>query len=372
MAPSRVLLSVAGLVLCLCTVNAFLGPNPGSTPLGTDSTGIYDAGYVYISDVQSYINMTLDYCDIVAAVTAGDNETALDIYLYGKNAEKGAVYRTFREWAVANHTGEYFYDLLAEYNDMDTLDAGTRAAISASDLPAVQHFLHIMRVKYAYHEYDAAVFNTGLNNTAPDSGAPHNLDEALAMFLGTGFSCPGATQYAVMQANAQMMGTAVSGMAPGAIAVPRHGMAALIGSAAFNDTDAVETAYHAIREETLVAKLQTLMLHAYAKTAMAWTDCADGSAHMSELIGILRWLVNPMLHGFLVDQGMSTNATMTRMEAFDADMAEAMSYHGVETAVMRVVDDTTITGCRLGAPTEAAREDALAWQANYCTEGVAM
>ncbi|KAG1675483.1 hypothetical protein FOA52_001782 [Chlamydomonas sp. UWO 241] len=362
MAPSRVL-RVAGLVLCLCTASAFLGPNPGSTPLGADSTGLYDAGYVYISNVQGYINMTLDYCDIVAAVTAGDNETALDLYLNGKNSAKGAVFRTFRDWAVANHTGQYFYDLLTEYNDIETLDAGVRAAIGASDLPAVEHFLHIIRVKYSYHEYDAAVSRTRAGN----------LDEALAMFLGTGFSCPGASLYTVMQANALMMGTAIDGMAPGAIAVPRHGMAALIG-ATLNDTAAVVMGYMAAREETLVTKLQTLMLHAHTKTTMAWKDCqcADGSARMSELIGILRWLVDPMLHGFLVDQGMSINATMTRMEAFDADMAEAMSYHGVETGVMRAVADTTITGCRLGAPTEAAHEDALAWQAKYCTEDVPM
>jgi hypothetical protein len=126
------------------------------------------------------------------------------------------------------------------------LDAGTRAAIGANDLPAVEHFLHIMRIKYAYHEYDAvsgvellplplqlallasrmwtntqhaqyaphaphahppahaharpqAVLRTSVGNTAPDSGAPHNLDEALAMFLGTGFGCPSATPYTLMQ-----------------------------------------------------------------------------------------------------------------------------------------------------------------------------
>lgn len=38
-----------------------------------------------------------------------------------------------------------------------------------------------------------------MGNTAPNSGAPHNMDEALAMFLGTGFSCPRASLYLVMQ-----------------------------------------------------------------------------------------------------------------------------------------------------------------------------
>jgi hypothetical protein len=53
-----------------------------------------------------------------------------------------------------------------------------------------------------------------------------------------------------------MMGTDVNGMAPGAMNVPRHAMAFLIGAAAFNDTAAVEAAYMAIREETLLYNLQ--------------------------------------------------------------------------------------------------------------------
>jgi hypothetical protein len=76
MAQSRMLLSVAGLALCLSTASAafvatgavaFIGPNPGMTPLGESVLGLYDAGYIYVSNVQSYVNMTLDYCDIVVS-----------------------------------------------------------------------------------------------------------------------------------------------------------------------------------------------------------------------------------------------------------------------------------------------------------------
>jgi hypothetical protein len=41
-----------------------------------------------------------------------------------------------------------------------------------------------------------------VGNTEPARGAPHNLDEALAMFLGTGFKCPQASTYVAMNVGA--------------------------------------------------------------------------------------------------------------------------------------------------------------------------
>jgi hypothetical protein len=75
------------------------------------------------------------------------------------------------------------------------------------------------------------------------------------------------------------------------------------------------------------------MMSAYVKTTMLWKDCAEGAMHIEAAMGVQRWIVDPMLHGFLVTEGMSANATMARMEAFGSAMEMAMSYHGVETAV---------------------------------------
>jgi hypothetical protein len=55
------------------------------------------------------------------------------------------------------------------------------------------------------HLHAQAVAKTMVGNTAAASGAPHNIDEALAMFLGSGFVCPQASTYAAMNVGSALL-----------------------------------------------------------------------------------------------------------------------------------------------------------------------
>lgn len=73
---------------------------------------------------------------------------------------------------------------------------GTGALASAS--PAVRAaFLNTLsqsfiQTVYMMHEIDVAWNRTGLGQTGDASGAPHNLDEAVGIWAGTGVQSPGS------------------------------------------------------------------------------------------------------------------------------------------------------------------------------------
>lgn len=151
-----------------------------------DTTNLRYRGYTMTSNVAGYTNMTLDFCDIQSAVSAGNFTRALQLYEEGKNSAARTGLRKFMQWSVAQHPGEPTYDfLLAYHKNASWLDTAVRTAVTKKSGSQLLALISVgVQFKYFWHEVDAAATRTASNQTDPVEGAPHNLDEAWALFAG--------------------------------------------------------------------------------------------------------------------------------------------------------------------------------------------
>ncbi|PNW76133.1 hypothetical protein CHLRE_12g546550v5 [Chlamydomonas reinhardtii] len=161
------------------------------------TTGTRFEGFSYAGNVIGYVNMTMDYCDIKAAMAAGNFTEALSIYSTGKNSFSGLARRTFFRFAsyiTANGSVEPLHDSILAGKDTSSLDAAIRAALADGKATLAAGLIQVGTLKYHLHEVDEAynkiktylADGTGnLTNLVSDaSGAPHNVDEAWALWAG--------------------------------------------------------------------------------------------------------------------------------------------------------------------------------------------
>ncbi|EFJ45272.1 hypothetical protein VOLCADRAFT_75951 [Volvox carteri f. nagariensis] len=153
-------------------------------------------GYTYASNVIGYVNMTLDYCDIQAAITTGNFTAALEIYATGKNSYSGLSRRTFyrfASFAPAAGVVEPLHDALTAGRNATWLDTLIKDAISKRDGPLTLGLIQVAALKYFLHEVDEGFnkirtyFQDPTNNDiliSDETGAPHNVDEAFALWAG--------------------------------------------------------------------------------------------------------------------------------------------------------------------------------------------
>ncbi|GLI64720.1 hypothetical protein VaNZ11_008064 [Volvox africanus] len=153
-------------------------------------------GYTYASNVVGYVNMTTDYCDIQAAIAAGNYTAAHEIYVTGKNSFSGLSRRTFYRFATfvpAAGVREPLHDALAMRRNASWLDSMIKDAVAKHNGPLTLGLIQITALKYFLHEVDEAStkISTYLDDPANNdvlisdaTGAPHNVDEAFALWAG--------------------------------------------------------------------------------------------------------------------------------------------------------------------------------------------
>ncbi|KAG2446461.1 hypothetical protein HYH02_008453 [Chlamydomonas schloesseri] len=154
-------------------------------------------GFSYASNVIGYVNMTMDYCDIKAAMAAGNFTEALSIYSTGKNSFTSVARRTFFRFATyapANGSVEMLHDSILAGKNTSALDSAIRDALAAGKATLAAGLIQVATLKYHLHEVDGAfdkiriylADGTGnLTSLIADlTGAPHNVDEAWALWAG--------------------------------------------------------------------------------------------------------------------------------------------------------------------------------------------
>jgi hypothetical protein len=175
-----------------------------------------DAGYTYASDVDNHRSLMLDLCDIKTAASESDWDTATQIYMNGKNAQKDdGSYRTLAGFAAAsgkNHNYDAYYGndgaigghiMMALNGDGDF--AGTSDTVRYQGIAKLT--VNMGMVGYTIHEINSAVAKADAGNIDDDTGAPHNWDEGWAFFHGPDehYDCSPAK---VMEKRAGDFGTA--------------------------------------------------------------------------------------------------------------------------------------------------------------------
>ncbi|GIL49473.1 hypothetical protein Vafri_5798 [Volvox africanus] len=153
-------------------------------------------GYSYVSNVIGYVNMTRDYCDIQAAIGAGNFTAAQEIYATGKNSFSGLARRTFYRFATfvpAAGESEPLHDALTMRRNASWLDSMIKDAVAKRNGPLTLGLIQVAALKYFFHEVDegATKVSTYLKDPANNgilisdaTGAPNNVDEVFALWAG--------------------------------------------------------------------------------------------------------------------------------------------------------------------------------------------
>ncbi|KAF8063723.1 Subtilisin BL [Scenedesmus sp. PABB004] len=245
---ARTLLSAA-LVGALCAAGA-AGAAPAGYTDTTGSQISHAPGYTFGSDVAGYLRLSTDVCDIKKAIGPDANPDyaeARKIYIDGKNSYKSdGTIRTLRELATKSYAGEPVFDLYAEHfgtaafldqpvsfafagdapylttgqrnetivkgleSNLQTarrgggggaLGVGRRAGRAASAparrwasgrrvrRPAPPPSLRAAAQVYLLHELDEAAEKIKAKKLSPKDGAPHNVDETWAIYVGERPDC---------------------------------------------------------------------------------------------------------------------------------------------------------------------------------------
>eukprot|EP00877_Chromochloris_zofingiensis_P010895 jgi/Chrzof1/6059/Cz17g07070.t1 len=159
-------------------------------------------GFTFQSDVSGYLKLSEDICEIKAALQASppDYAGAQDIYENGKNSIKrdGSI-RTLRGIARGNYEGEPYWDLYTTYFKSPTFlddfimagfngtapykSEAQREQTIAKGIESNLQFIYVM------HELDEATEKVEEKNIDKDDGAPNNIDETWAIYVGERPAC---------------------------------------------------------------------------------------------------------------------------------------------------------------------------------------
>ena len=162
------------------------------------ATGASGASEIYtpVSNVDGYFDLSLDLRDIKGLITSGDWAGAVAIYQYGQNSQHGdGTQRSLRSLATSESVLAMFPNGKQVYGKSQFLDADIQIGLNgtgrAAELPdgARRQLVDkgIQTVLYAkvLQTIESARTKTAAGNTDDNSGAPHAVDEAAALYLGT-------------------------------------------------------------------------------------------------------------------------------------------------------------------------------------------
>lgn len=183
-----------------------------------DTTGqqiTHAPGYTFGSNVAGYLRLSTDVCDIKAAIGTSENpdySEAKKIYTDGKNSYKSdGKIRTLRELATKSYAGEPIFDLYADYFGSAAFMDQPVSFAFAGDEPykttaqrnetIVKGIESNLQTVYLLHELDEAADKIRAKKLSPIDGAPHNVDETWAIYVGLTPACSlwGASQKRSME-----------------------------------------------------------------------------------------------------------------------------------------------------------------------------
>ncbi len=174
-----------------------------------------EAGYSYASNVDAHRRVTLDVCEIKDLLDADpiDWQAVTERYVEGGNSVNGDdSVRTVAGFATADdrlHGLDAYYGAPAPLDDWirSGLD-GTGPLEGATDGVRAQvvekGIQNQVLVAWAVHELNSALAKAADGDIDPDSGAPHNWDEAFAFYHG---AAPGCAPWATADSRAGNFGT---------------------------------------------------------------------------------------------------------------------------------------------------------------------
>jgi hypothetical protein len=181
---------------------------PAPTPIPNQGNTPGDGIYTPVGNVDGYLYLGVDLQDINALTNAVNQGNPLPtaeiqaIYENGKNSRtaSGAL-RTLRGFARAEARGQDFPEAAQYYSSPSFLDVAVMDAINgtgptANFTPAQRRQAiqkSALRVLYYFtlQELRAAIPKIQAGNIEPINGAPHNVDEAWAIYMGL----PDGTNY---------------------------------------------------------------------------------------------------------------------------------------------------------------------------------
>lgn len=160
-------------------------------------------GYEPVSDVDEHAKVTLDVCEINAALEAEpvDYETIGALYEQGKNSLSGdGSARTLKGFATEERDEPTWDAYTAFFGDEAWLDSFVQAAIDGTgpfegESDAVRSqgvqkgIQNGILIAWMFHELDEALADVEAGELDPAEGAPHKVDEAWAFYHGAEPDC---------------------------------------------------------------------------------------------------------------------------------------------------------------------------------------
>lgn len=151
--------------------------------------------YTPVSDVDGYFNFSLDLRDIKDLIDAGDWDGAAAIYENGKNfVRSDGTLRSLQSVATSESVLAMFPNGEQVYGNQQFLDAHIQAGLDGTGRGAglsdaarrqlVDKGIQAVLYAKALQEIESARTRTAEGNTDNESGAPHAVDEAAAIYLG--------------------------------------------------------------------------------------------------------------------------------------------------------------------------------------------
>ncbi|KAI8471515.1 MAG: Low iron-inducible periplasmic protein-domain-containing protein [Monoraphidium minutum] len=161
--------------------------------------------YTFVSDVAGYLKVSNDVCEFDNALNqpTPNFAAAKKLYASGKNSKKsdGSI-RTLKGLGTGDNSGEPFWDQYAKHfksvtfvDDMVSKALDGVAPFKTTPLArrevARKGVSSNLIMAYLMHEMDEAAYKMGA--TPPEisdaKGAPHNVDEAFALYVGEKSEC---------------------------------------------------------------------------------------------------------------------------------------------------------------------------------------
>jgi len=174
-----------------------------------------EAGYSYASNVDAHRRVTLDVCEIKDLLDADpiDWDAVTERYVDGGNSvNSDDSIRTIAGFATADdrlHGLDTYYDTPAPLDDWvrSGLDGGGSLSDVADGVRAQvveKGIQNQVMVAWVVHELNSALAKAADGDIDPESGAPHNWDEAFAFYHG---AAPGCAPWATADSRAGNFGT---------------------------------------------------------------------------------------------------------------------------------------------------------------------
>ena len=325
-----------------------VAPSPVGTP-GDVPEVDEDGGYAYASDVNSHRLVTLDVCDVIAAMDADpvDVAAAAAAYRDGGNSPSGDGVRTLAGFATAT---DRLHGLDDHFDSATPLDDVVSAALDGTGVfdgePTAVRAQGIEKgiqnqvlVAWVLHELAAALDKAADGNFDPAEGAVHNWDEAWAFYHG---AAPDCAPYATANKRAIDFGTTGDGEVALANAAILDAMIRGRDALLDEDADTAATAADEIRRALVITYTQATIKYAtLVVDDLAARDADTARVHQAE-----GWAFFRVVEPLLADAGADVDA-VTAILHLDNEPGSGDG-EDVRTALQPALDSLGITSDDIG------------------------